>query len=128
MTTAQWVFRGAGIYGLIVLLPQYFLERQVGLDDPPPITHPEYFYGFIGCAVAWQVAFLIIGHDPVRYRPLMLAAVVEKFSFGIATVVLFALGRLAAMMLAAGLIDTLLGVLFIVSYLATAAGSRGPSR
>jgi len=48
MKFARVVFLVAGIYGLIVLLPQYFLEAKVGLDSPPPITHPEFYYGFIG--------------------------------------------------------------------------------
>jgi hypothetical protein len=34
----------------------------------------------------------MIGSDPKRYRPLMLAAVVEKFSFAMAVYVLFAKG------------------------------------
>src|SRR5687768_7041494 len=60
MTFARRVFLGAAIYGLIVLLPQYFLEEKTGRDFPPPITHVEYYYGFIGVAVAWQIVFLII--------------------------------------------------------------------
>ena len=43
----------AGAYGLIVLIPQYFLETKNGRDFPPAITHPEYYYGFIGVAIAW---------------------------------------------------------------------------
>jgi hypothetical protein len=75
------LFRLAGIYGLLVMLPQYFLERRIGVDRPPPITHPEYFYGFIGVAVAWQFVFLIIAADPIRYRALMLPAILEKATF-----------------------------------------------
>ena len=75
MTFAKRVFFLAGIYGLVVLLPQYFMEERTGRDFPPPVTHPEYFYGFIGVAVAWQIVFLIISRDPVRYRPIMLAAI-----------------------------------------------------
>lgn len=111
-----WLLRIAGIYGLIVLVPMYFLERQIGVDQPPAITHPEFFYGFVGVAVAWQLAFLILSTDPVRYRPLLPAAVVEKFSFGIAAIVLFVQGRLAAQMLAAGAIDLVLGGLFLAAY------------
>ena len=54
--TARRIFRWAGIYGLIVLVPALFLEARVGIDAPPPITHPEYYYGFIGLAIAWQLA------------------------------------------------------------------------
>src|SRR5262245_55352144 len=84
MLFARWVFRIAGIYGLAVLVPQYSLEEQVSRDYPPPITHPEYFYGFLGVAVSWQVAFLLIAQDPARYRPLMIPAALEKAAFGIA--------------------------------------------
>lgn len=52
---ARRVFTGAAVYGLAVLLPQYFMEGRVGRDFPPPITHPEHFCGFIGVAFAWQV-------------------------------------------------------------------------
>jgi hypothetical protein len=49
---ARVVFLVAGIYGILVLLPQYFLEERIGIDSPPPITHPEHFYGFVGVALA----------------------------------------------------------------------------
>ena len=68
MNFAKWVFLLAGIYGLLVVTPQFFLEQRVNRDYPPAITHPEYFYGFAGVALAWQVAFLIISRDPARYR------------------------------------------------------------
>lgn len=116
---ARRVFLIAGIYGLIVMLPQYFLEGQISRDYPPPITHPEYFYGFVGIVVAWQIAFLIIARDVVRFRPLMLAAVVEKVTFAGAVAVLFVQGRLAAAALVFGGIDLLLMVLFFAAYRAT---------
>jgi hypothetical protein len=120
MTFARRVFRIAAIYGFIVLLPQYFLEDKTGRDVPPAITHPEYYYGFIGVAVAWQIVFLVISRDPIRYRPLMLVAVVEKASFGLPAIALYLGGRLSAQMLGAGLLDLILGVLFVVSYSRTA--------
>jgi hypothetical protein len=121
MTFARRVFQVAAIYGLAVLLPQYFLEGKTGHDFPPPITHPEYYYGFVGVAVAWQLAFLVIARDPVRYRGLMLVAVVEKAVFGIPAIVLYSMGRLSAQMLGAGLIDLTLGAFFIAAYRRTAA-------
>ena len=78
---ARRVFLGAGIYGLIVLLPQYFMEGRFSRDFPPALTHPEHFYGFLGVAVAWQCAFLLIARDVERFRPFMLPAMVEKVSF-----------------------------------------------
>jgi hypothetical protein len=119
MTFARWVFCVAGVDGILVLLPQYFLEEQIGRDYPPPVTHPEHFYGFIGVALVWQIAFLVIARDPVRYRPLMPVAVLEKLVFGVPAIVLYAGGRLAAPMLAFGVIDLLLGVLFAIAWLRT---------
>lgn len=119
MKFAKQVFLGAGIYGLIVLLPQYALEEKIGRDYPPAITHPEFFYGFIGVAVAWQIVFLILATDPVKYRPMMIPAIVEKGSFGIPAIVLFLGGRLSLPMLGAGLIDLLLGILFLVAFVLT---------
>lgn len=117
MNFAKWVFRLAGIYGLIVLTPNFFLERQIGQSDPPPITHPEYFYGFTITAIAWQVAFLLISCDPARYRPLMiLAAVFEKAPFAIAVPVLFALGRTSGFVVGFAMVDLTWAVLFAVAY------------
>jgi VanZ family protein len=38
--------------------------------------------------LAWQFAFFIIATDPARYRPRMIVSVFEKFSYGIAVVLL----------------------------------------
>ncbi|MCU0453104.1 MAG: hypothetical protein MUE68_05565 [Bacteroidetes bacterium] len=116
-TLATWVFRLSGIYGLVVMLPQYFLETQVGLDPPPAITHPEFFYGFIGVVVTFQIVFLIIARDPVRFRILMLPSVVEKWSFALAVAALALQGRLGGPLLIFGGIDAVLGLLFLISWL-----------
>lgn len=80
------VFYIAGVYGLIVLAPQYFWEEKNGSDFPTAITHLEYYYGFIGAAPAFQILFLIIARNPERYRAAMIPAMIEKFSFGIANI------------------------------------------
>ena len=73
---AKRVFLLAGIYGLVVLLPQHVVEWGL----PAPIAQPEHFYGFIGVALSWQFVFLLIARDVQRYRPLMLMGVLETFS------------------------------------------------
>ena len=123
MNFARRVFLIAGIYGLIVLLPQYFLEAKNGHDFPPPINHPEYYYGFIGLAVVWQIVFLILSRDPVRYRPIMLVGILEKASFAIPALVLYLQARLATFMFVMGMIDGTLGVLFAIAYLKTRSDS-----
>jgi hypothetical protein len=57
MKFAKYTFCAAGIYGLIALLPQYFLEAKNGIDFPPAITHPEYYYGFVGVGLAFKSPF-----------------------------------------------------------------------
>ncbi|MBT9548434.1 MAG: hypothetical protein IV090_23780 [Candidatus Sericytochromatia bacterium] len=121
MKFAQWSLRIAGIYGILALAPQYFLEQKMGVDFPPPLNHPEHFYGFVGVALAWQIAFLIMAKDPARYRLLLIPALLEKFSYGLATLALFAQGRLAALIMVTGLIDLVLGSLFLVAFKLTAA-------
>lgn len=120
MKFAKRVFLIAGVYGLIVLLPMYLLEEKTGRDFPPPITHPEYYYGFIGVAVAWQVLFLVLSRNPIRYRPMMIPAILEKAAFAIPAVILYLQQRISTFTLGAGLVDSLLGVLFVVAYLKTA--------
>lgn len=119
MRFAKYVFYAAGIYGLVVLAPQYFLEEKTGRDYPPAITHPEYYYGFIGVALAFQIVFLIIARDPSRYRALMIPSIIEKFGFAIAATALYLQDRIAPMMLYAGLIDLALGILFVLSFVIT---------
>jgi hypothetical protein len=124
MKFARVVFSVAGVYGLIILLPQYFLIEKNSRDFPPAITHAEYYYGFTGVAVAWQIAFLVLAKNPVRHRPLMLAAIVEKAGFGIAAVILYMVGRLNIPLFAAGIIDLVLGLLFVAAYCLTPSEYR----
>jgi len=119
MKFAKRVFLIAGIYGLIVLLPMYFLEERTGHDMPPLITHPEYYYGFIGVAAAWQVLYLVLATDPRRYRPMMIPPILAKASFVIAVVFLFFQNRVPFLMVVVGIPDLILGVLFAIAYLKT---------
>lgn len=119
MKLARWIFGIAGVYGILVIAPLYFMEARIGHDDPPAITHPEYFYGFVGITLAWQVVFLMIAREPARYRPLMLASVLEKLAWGVAAIVLFRQQRVSGMTLGFGSIDLLLGALFVVAFFLT---------
>ena len=119
MRFARIVFWIAGIWGVLVLTPLYFMFDLIGRQDPPPITHPAFYYGFVGAGLAWQIAFIIIATDPVRLRPLMIAGVIEKFSYGGALCVLYLQRRLHASDLTFGVVDLLFGVLFVLAFLKT---------
>src|SRR5580693_2016569 len=93
MKFAKIVFWIAGIWGLLVITPLYFFFDLIGRNDPPAITHPGFFYGFVGCALAWQVAFCFMATDPFRYRPLMIPSILEKATYAVAIIVLVAQGR-----------------------------------
>jgi hypothetical protein len=110
--TARRVFRVAGIYGLIVLLPLFFAEDLIARSIPPPLTHPEYYYGFLGAAATMQLVYLTIATDPIRYRTLMPIAVLAKLNFVAAVAILFAMGRLKPAALGLPAIDLVIGVTF----------------
>lgn len=119
MKFAKWVFMLAGIYGILVLVPLYFREMVIGRDYPPAITHPEYFYGFIGTALACQLLFLLIASDPRRYRLMMLPAIAEKAAFAVPVPILYMQQRVPMITFCFSLVDVMLGLLFVAAFLGT---------
>jgi len=77
--------------------------------------------------LAFQVLFLAIGRDPVAMRPAMLAAILEKFSFGLAVWPLFLMGRSPGTVTAFASVDLALGVLFCVCWFRTAPKTDPPT-
>src|SRR5258708_16606900 len=113
---AGLVFLIAGIWGVIVIVPGSCGEKMINTQYPPAITHPEYYYGFFGAALAWQIAFLIIAAAPARLRALVPAAIVEKLVYAAAVAVLFISGRVATLIAVFGAVDLLFGILFTMAY------------
>jgi hypothetical protein len=126
MKFAKIMFRVAAIWGVLVITPLYFMFDLIGRQDPPPITHPAFFYGFVGLALAWQIAFFYISTDPVRYRPLMIPSIFEKFSYGAAVVILVLQARTSRSDLLFAGTDLLLGVLFVIAYIKTPSRAEIP--
>ena len=116
MKFARWIFIIAGIYGLIIITPMFFSETQIGIDYPPAITHPEYYYGFGCVTLACQILFLFIAINPIKYRLIIIPAILEKLPAGTALIVLFSQQRVSSLMLSGGVIDIILGLLFIVAF------------
>ena len=102
-----WWFRGAAIYGAVALL--------ASLAAPGAIVLPQ--LAFTLTALAFQLVFWMVGGDPVRYRPLMLAGIAEKLAFGVPALLLAA-GSTTAIF---GAIDVALGAGFLVAWFATPA-------
>ena len=119
MKFAKIVFRVAAIWGFILITPLYFMFDIIPQKDPPPITHPAFFYGFVGVTLVWQLAFLFISTDPVRYRSLMIPAVLEKLVYSIPVIILVLQKRTQPFDLVFAAIDLSLGTLFVLAYLRT---------
>jgi hypothetical protein len=122
---AKIIFWIAAIWGFLAITPLYFMFNMISEKDPPPITHPGFYYGFVGLALAWQIAFLVIARDPLRFRPLMIPSMVEKFAWGIAVAVLVLQRRMHGSDLLFAGTDTLLGLLFVAAYVKTARKEGG---
>jgi hypothetical protein len=108
---ARWLFRGAAIYGLVILLPLYFLEQQVAAPAAL-LDHPIYYYGFVGAAAAWQLVYWTIGSDPVRYRAFMPLSVIAKLGFWIPSLILWLNGRAPTSTFVVTNVDLILGIAF----------------
>jgi hypothetical protein len=121
MRFARRVFLGAGVWGLVVLTPMYFLFDEIGRQRSSPITYPQFYYGFLAVATAWQVAFLVIGSDPVRLRSMMIPSIAEKFLYCVTLVTLSLQGRIPAADLVVVAPDLVLGILFVMAFAKTAA-------
>ena len=119
MKFAKYVFNLAGIWGFLAIAPLYFIFDLIGDKDPPPVTHPAFYYGFVGVALVWQIAFLVIARDPVRFRPFMIPAILEKLVYSVPVVILVREKRTNPNDLLFAAIDLALGVLFLIAYFRT---------
>lgn len=118
MQFAKWVFRIAGIYGVLLIAPMYLLEPVFNAQGQP-LTHPEHFYGFVGITLAFQLVFLVMSRDVARFRPLIPVCVFEKVVFPAAIWPLYLLGRTPGIVTFFSSIDIMWAVLFTLSWFRT---------
>jgi len=74
MKFAKWVFIIGGIFGLLAIIPLYFIENRIA----PGLKYPEFYYGFIGINIIWQIVYIYISTNPSRFRPIILFAFFVK--------------------------------------------------
>jgi hypothetical protein len=125
---ARIVYGIAAAYGFIVLAPLYFLIEKVGRDAPPPITHPEFYYGFLGVTFLWQLVFVMLAKNPVQYRALIPITILEKFIYTLPVVLLYLAGRVHVSTMASSLVDPIFGVLFIMAWFRTGTTEQRKAR
>lgn len=120
MRFARITFAAAGVWGLLVLLPLYTARGQLtmlgSLRIPPALADPQFFYGFLAVAVVWQLGFLVVATDPVRYRAFIPLALLEKAVFVTTLVLLAGHGRITPIQLAGSAPDAVLAILFAAAW------------
>jgi len=126
MKLAKIVFWAASIWGVLILTPLFFIFDSIGRNDPPPVTHPGFYYGFATVGLAFQLIFIVIATDPWRFRPVMIPAVFEKMSYSAVMITLYFQQRIHAADLVFAGMDFLFGLLFVVAFIKT--GSVGRNR
>src|SRR5687768_17551450 len=127
MRFARVTFIGAGIWGIVVLMPLYWLFDITGRSYSSPTDYPHFFYGFLSVAMAWQIAFLVIGSNPARYRPLMIPGMLEKLGHVGGVAVLYGNARISVADAQAAIPDLLLAILFMIAFAKTrGSGRRDP--
>lgn len=119
MKLARIVFIAAGVWGIAVLTPFYWLFDVTGRHYHAPADYPQFFYGFLSVALAWQIAFLFIGSNPVRFRALMIPSMLEKFGYVATLVVLYGQGHISTMDAMPAIPDLFLGILFTAAFAST---------
>lgn len=116
MKFAKWTFRIAGIYGLLVMIPIAFAEKAIEQIMPPAVNHPEFFYGFVLLNICWQILYLFLAQDPIRYRMLMLPAFLAKVSAPGALLWLVFQRRISSQWVATAILDGVFALLFLISF------------
>ena len=116
MRFAKVVFVGGGIWGFAIVTPLYVLRHTVMQQHPSLATDPEFFYAFLAVTMAWQLAFVTIGLDPVGLRKLMIPAMVEKFGYVLTMVLLWLRGQAPGSEALLAIPDCALGLLFMAAF------------
>lgn len=108
MKFARIVFRTAGGLGLLAMIGMYLREGT-------PV-----YYATLAGLLAWQFAFLVIATDPLRYRKLMLPAMVEKFGWVLTLGFFYMRGDIPAVEFFPSVgVHGVLGLLFVAAFMKT---------
>jgi hypothetical protein len=116
---ARVTFLAAGVWGIVVLTPLFWLVDLSGRRYATPADSPHFFYGFLTVAMTWQLVFLLIGADPARFRPLMILSILEKLGFVAVVAVLYSRARIPWEDAQVALPDVVLGLLFVAAFVKT---------
>ena len=116
MKLARWIFFIAGVFGVLVTIPMALAEKAIEQIMPPVLNHPEFFYGFVLLNACWQVLYLFLSTDPIRYRPMMIPSFLAKGSGVVALTWLSVQGRISSQWTVTIILDGIWALLFVVAY------------
>jgi hypothetical protein len=122
---AKWIFLIAGIFGVLVTVPMALAEKAIEQIMPPAVNHPEFFYGFVLLNACWQVLYLFLSTDPIRYRPMMIPSFLAKASGVVALTWLSLQGRISSQWTVTIIMDGIWAILFLVAFW---SAGRGPKK
>jgi hypothetical protein len=126
MKFVRIVFWIAALYGVAVTFPLYFAEQSLTQQNPPAITHPEYYYSFIGVTLVWQILFIFIALKPQQLRMVMIPCVAEKLSLLPTFLILNPQARFPQLWLPLLIIDLVFALLFVVAFFKAGPGAQDP--
>ena len=124
MKFVKWIFRTAGVFGLLTMIPIIFAEKLIEQIMPPAVNHPEFFYGFVLLNICWQMLYLILSKDPLRYRMMILPAFLAKASAPLAIVWLVLQDRIPSQWMQTAIMDGAFALLFLVAFWITGRETR----
>jgi hypothetical protein len=123
-TTAKLIFRVAATWGILALTPILFFPNRIGNPVPRPLTEPEYFHGFLALSLLFAILFLVIASNPIRYRPMMPIAILQKLVYPLAIFGLLSTHRAPPTKSFYAGTEFLLALLFILALLKTPKRSK----
>ena len=116
MKFAKIVFYIAFVWGILILTPLLFMFNTIGRQDPPSITHPGFYYGFVSAGLAWQFVFLVVARDPVRFRTMIIPSILEKFGYAASLFALYLQQRIHPSDVTFAGVDFVFGILFLIAW------------
>ena|SRR5215469_17243985 len=117
--TVKLIFRVAAVLDILALTPILFFPNRIGNPVPRPLTEPEYFHGFLALSLLFALLNLVIATDPIRYRPVMLISILQKFVYPMAIFGLLSTHRVPATKSFYAGTEFLFGLLFILALVRT---------
>ena len=110
-------FWWGGAYGVLLAVAFFLGEKLIMAKMPPELTHPEYYYTFAGALLVWHLLYLYISNHMQQCRAIMPFATLEKISFAVPVLLLYATGRVKSLGLVGGaIVDLVWGALFFAAY------------